>query len=91
MSDSSSKPKPKTEKTESKPAKSETKTEPKKTSENKPKKPAAKATGNTPIKNGKGSAPRNMGPEFLSNFDNIRWDSTDEPKPKPGKKFIKKY
>jgi hypothetical protein len=48
---------------------------------------AAKGT----IQNGKGSAPRNMGPRYLSNFDGIKWGGDPSLKPSAGQKAVKVY
>ncbi|MEO0454626.1 MAG: hypothetical protein AAFY98_10885, partial [Verrucomicrobiota bacterium] len=41
------------------------------------------------IQNGKGSAPRNMGPQYLSNFDTIKWESSKKKKRAEGQKTVK--
>ncbi|MEM6823045.1 MAG: hypothetical protein AAF558_14030 [Verrucomicrobiota bacterium] len=51
---------------------------------------ATKKADTTPIQNGKGSAPRNMGPKFKKNYKGIRWESKDEPRQK-GVKQVKVY
>lgn len=43
------------------------------------------------IQNGKGSAPRNMGPKYLSNFDRIKWQGDPSLKPAVGQKAVKVY
>lgn len=43
------------------------------------------------IQNGKGSAPRNMGPKYLSNFDRIKWERDPLLKPAAGQKAVKIY
>jgi len=43
------------------------------------------------IQNGKGSAPRNMGPKYLSNFDGIKWERDPLLKPAAGQKAVKIY
>jgi hypothetical protein len=56
-------------------------------------KPAATAaeqpTGNGVIKNGKGSAPRNLSAKFRKNFDGIQWSARRALR--PGKRFVKTY
>ncbi|MEM9444227.1 MAG: hypothetical protein AAGA18_02645 [Verrucomicrobiota bacterium] len=77
-------------KAEAKSTDSKTKSSDTKKDEKKPKsKP--KTTGSSEIKNGKGSGPRNMGPEFLDNFGKIRWESHKKKRPQAGTKFVKKY
>lgn len=44
------------------------------------------------IQNGKGSAPRNISPQFRSNYDGISWESNKKKAKKPaGEKFVKVY
>ncbi|MDR2463608.1 MAG: hypothetical protein LBD30_07495 [Verrucomicrobiales bacterium] len=53
-------------------------------------KPAAgKPADRKVIKNGKGSAPRNISARFRKNFDGIRWSARRALK--PGEKFVKAY
>jgi len=48
-------------------------TEAKVSSDSVDKKPKATTPTKTVIQNGKGSAPRNMGPQFKKNFTRIKW------------------
>lgn len=75
--------------TKTKDSSSSSKTETKSTTKEAPK---AKATPpkSTPIQNGKGSSPRNMGPQFLENYENIKGMSKSK-KRKEGQKFVKVY
>jgi len=43
------------------------------------------------IQNGKGSAPRNISPQFRSNYDGIKWEGGKKRKRQEGTKFVKTY
>lgn len=54
-------------------------------------KPSAPSSATaTTVKNGKGSAPRNISKKFLSNYEGINWSSGGR-KRKEGRKEVKVY